>query len=189
MDVDDNVEFWVEQYGDALFSYAVVRLNDHGTAEDVVQETFLAAVNSRAAFQGRSSRLTWLIGILKRKIVDHYRRSSRRGKTQVSLDDLPEDFGVDFNDRGQFKRTLRKWPADPAKTLQDQEFWSVFDQCRRALPPNLLVAFNLREMDQFDTASVCSELGISAANLAVRIYRARLLLRQCLERKWFRDQP
>jgi RNA polymerase sigma-70 factor (ECF subfamily) len=190
MNADDDPEQWVRQYGDALFSYALVRVNDHSTAEDLVQETFLAAVKNRAAFDGRASRLTWLVGILKRKIVDHYRRSgTAKGGKHRSLDDLPEDGQNFFNHRGGFKRTLGKWPADPAETMQNEEFWSVFHQCRRALPTNLRVAFNLREIDQFDTASVCTELGISRSNLAVRIYRARLLLRECLERKWFRDQP
>ena len=188
--VDDKPELWVDQFGDALFSYAVLRVSDRGIAEDLVQETFLAAVKGQSGFDGRSSRLTWLIGILKRKVIDHYRRANtpKGGKGEVSLDEIGEDFrGKFFNHRGEFKRTVERWPGDPETTLQEQEFWEIFHECRRALPENLLAAFNLRELDQFDTARVCSELGISAANLSVRIYRARLLLRQCLERKWFRD--
>lgn len=188
--MDDNPELWVEQFGDALFSFAALRVRDRGIAEDLVQETFLAAVKGQASFDGRSSRLTWLISILKRKVIDHYRRANtaRGGKGEVSLEELGDDFGRKiFNDRGEFKRTVERWPGDPESALQEQEFWDVFHECRQSLPKNLLAAFNLRELDQFDTASVCSELGISASNLSVRIYRARLLLRQCLERKWFRD--
>jgi RNA polymerase sigma-70 factor (ECF subfamily) len=188
--LDDNPELWVEQFGDALFSYAALRISDRGIAEDLVQETFLAAVKGQSGFDGRSSRLTWLIGILKRKVIDHYRRANtaKGGMDELSLDEVGADFSRKyFSPRGQFKRTLERWPGDPEKALQEQEFWDVFHECRKALPQNLLAAFNLRELDQIDTATVCSELGISASNLAVRIYRARLLLRQCLERKWFRD--
>ena len=189
MNSDDPAE-WLDRYGDAMLSFAMARLSDRNNAEDVVQEAFLAAVRNADSFDQRGSRQTWLIGILKHKIMDHYRRANtpKGGKGRVSFDEKSGELGGLFNERGEFKRRLGKWPADPAKALQDNEFWDVFDRCRQALPPNLMAAFSLREMDQVDTASVCSELGISASNLNVRIHRARLLLRECLERKWFRHE-
>ena len=187
MSKDDDPELWLDQYGDALFSCAVARVRDHATAEDIVQETLISAVQSASSFEGRSSRLTWLISILKRKVIDHYRRSgsARGGKGQVSLDDLPGEGTPMFNERREFSERLGAWPTDPANALQSKEFWSTFEGCRQDLPQKLLAAFTLREVEQLDTEQVCTELNISASNLAVRIHRARLLMRQCLERKWF----
>ena len=187
MPQDDDPELWLREYGDALFTCAVARVRDHATAEDIVQETLIAAVQSRDAFEGRSSRLTWLISILKRKVIDHYRRAgtARGGAGQVSLDQLQGEGGPMFNERREFRERLGAWPGDPANALQAKEFWSVFDSCRQALPARLLAAFTLREVEQLDTEQVCTELNISASNLAVRIHRARLLMRQCLEKKWF----
>ncbi len=187
---DNDPEQWLQQFGDALYSYAVARVSDAGAAEDLVQETFLAVVKNPTSFDGRSSRLTWLIAILKRKVIDYYRRSQTQpgGTPLLSLDELPEDSISLFDRRGGFKRRLGKWPADPAATLMAEEFWSVFHQCRRALPNNLQVAFNLREMDDLETDGICAELGITASALGVRLHRARLLLRHCLERKWFRNE-
>jgi len=190
MEADDDPEQWVERFGDALYSYAVVRVSDTGVAEDLVQETFLAGVKNPTSFDRRSSRLTWLIAILKRKVIDYYRQTQtpRGDTTPLSLDELPENASPLFDDRGGFENRLGKWPADPAATLMQEEFWNVFHQCRRALPKNLQIAFNLREMDNMETDGICTELGITASALAVRIHRARLLLRRCLERKWFRNE-
>jgi len=70
-------ERWVEEHGDYLFKYALVRLRDATRAEDMVQETFLAALKGGDKFAGRSAEKSWLVGILKNKICDHYRKASR----------------------------------------------------------------------------------------------------------------
>ena len=73
----DNPENWVDEYGDYLYRYALSRVKDPIIAEDLVQETFLAALKARHNFQGRSTARTWMIAILKHKIVDYIRQKVR----------------------------------------------------------------------------------------------------------------
>jgi RNA polymerase sigma-70 factor (ECF subfamily) len=91
----------------------------------------------------------------------------------------------EFDRRGHWKSTLGKWSVDPSTTLQNREFWRAFEECRVKLPPTLAATFVMREFEQLDTGSICDLLNISASNLSVRLYRARVLLRKCLERNWF----
>ena len=66
-----NPENWVDQYSNALYTYAIVRVRKPDVAEEMVQETFLAALQALKRFKGRSSEKTWLIGILKHKIIEY----------------------------------------------------------------------------------------------------------------------
>ena len=177
---------WVDRYGDALYRYAVHKVSCRDLAEDLVQETFLAALGSLERYRGDASELTWLIGILRRKIVDHFRRRERELPSAGlgTVDHLVEKM---FTSGGHWRHKLGGWPKDPHQALQQQEFWKVLDECVGNLPPGLAAAFQLRDVQQTDTQTVCSELKISAANLSVRLHRARLLLRRCLELNWFCD--
>ena len=182
-----NPTQWLDRHGDVLFRFTLLRVHDRELAEDLVQETFLAALDAQKRFSQRSSERTWLVGILRRKVVDHFCRSARASKSaeaEMSEDPLAEF----FSKKGHWKTTLAKWPTDPAGTLENKEFWQVFDQCTEKLPSALFDAFCLREVEQLSTQEVCQILDISATNLAVRIHRARLILRTCLERNWFTDK-
>ena len=66
---------WVEAHGDYLFNFAIGQLRDASVAEDLVQDTFLAAFKARDRFSGQSSERTWLVGILRHKICDHLRHT------------------------------------------------------------------------------------------------------------------
>ena len=179
---ENKAASWIDEHGDALFRYAKGRLGRRESAEDVVQETFLAALAARERFAGRSSARTWLMSILRRKIADHYRRGdgARASKERNSA---PVSF---FDEAGLWLRSPGRW-NDPSRVLEDQEFQLVLDGCFERLPQPLADAFLLREREGMEVEQVREVLGLSAGNLRVRLHRARLLLRECLEKHWFRD--
>jgi len=177
---------WVDKFGDALFRYAVAKVPSREVAEDLVQETFLAALKARQSFRGESSQQTWFLGILRRKIVDYFRRQARESKlTEAGVDkaiqeSMPHRHGI-------WCHPSLPWPTDPQRVLEQQEFQAVLDDCISQLPSSLAAAFQLREAEGADFQAVCKKLGISSSNLSVRLYRARLSLRRCLEKKWFQS--
>ncbi len=178
---------WLDEHGDVLFGYALRRVDRSDVAEDLVQDTLVAALRAQDTFSNRSAVRTWLVSILRNKIADHFRQASHRPATNgLAIDDLPET--QDFVARGHWQRTLGSWPTDPAQAFENKEFWQVFDRCLSKLPPLLLQAYVVREYDQMSTDEACKELGISASNLSVRLFRARLLLRRCLEKNWFQGE-
>ena len=175
-----NPANWVELYGDQLLKYTVVRVRHREIAEEVVQETFLAALKAQKNFSGRSSEKTWLFGILKHKIIDHYRK--REKEQQVNAED---PFSEYFDDRGHWKKSLEKWDANPQKALEQKEFWEVFSQCISDLPVDMEQVFQLKILDKMDSDDICETLQITSANLWVRLHRARFKMRKCLEKCWF----
>jgi RNA polymerase sigma-70 factor (ECF subfamily) len=176
---------WVDEYGDYLYRYALTRLHDDATAQDVVQETFLAAVKGAKRFSGRSSEKTWLVGILKHKIVDYVRKASR----ERSYEDVSQAEGVvdDFLDRkGAWKVGQADWRINPRKAFEQAEFWAVFEDCMNGLQDRLHSVFALRELEGQSAEEICQELNISSSNLWVMLYRARGKLKTCLEQNWFK---
>ena len=174
---------WVDQYGDALYRFALARVKDPSIAEDLVQETFLAALSARKNFKGRSTIRTWLIAILKHKIVDHIRKKTREQDTD-KLESMTDGIDVNFNERGDWKIRPRKWTKNPMKLYEQKEFLDVLYRCLSELPKRQAEAFMLREMDGLSTEEICKELNITATNSWVMLYRARMLLRRCLEINW-----
>lgn len=189
--VISDPETWVDQHGDYLFRYAMMRLRNKELAENMVQETFLAALKGKGSFSGRSSERTWMVGILKHKIIDHYRKDFRE-KPVTDLQNLQseEEQTVDqFYDAMDNPRKYPKdWMPDQEAVLNSKEFWSVLHGCMDKLPKTTSAAFAMRELDDMDTPGICKELGISSTNLWVMLHRARLQLRECLERNWFENK-
>ena len=188
MPAEDNLPVqpalaWLAEYGDDLLRYAVARVGQINVAEDLVQETFLAAIRGHREFRRQSSIKTWLTGILRRKIADHYRRQAG-GKDPLAL---PGDAPL-FTESGSWARPLGRWPRGPAQELENAEFWAVFHDCLSKLAPRVQGAFMLRVLDERASEDVCQILGISPTNLSVRLHRARLALRDCLETHWFKHQ-
>jgi RNA polymerase sigma-70 factor (ECF subfamily) len=177
-------EAWLREHGDYLFRYALIRLRDRTAAEDVVQEAFLAALKGREEFRGQASVKTWLVGILKHKIMDHFRKGSR--EIPVSSLTSPEDSAEEFFDRnGRWKEQPSHWGNDPKETLEKKEFWNTFEACMTALPGHLSQAFALREIEELESEEICNLLKISSTNLNVMLFRARARLARCLEKNWF----
>jgi RNA polymerase sigma-70 factor (ECF subfamily) len=175
---------WVDHHGDYLFRYALLRLGDRTMAEDLVQETLLAALRSGRRFAGRSAERTWFVGILKHKIVDQVRKKAREMPASAA-DSAGGDIEQLFDQRGRWRVKLPKWGRRVDESLETREFWTVFRRCLAKLPQRLAAVFSLREIDELSSDQVCSALQITTTNLGVLLYRARLQLRSCLEIHWF----
>ncbi len=181
---------WLAEHGDALYRYARTRVGNRELAEDLVQEAFLAGLQSQERFQGRASVRTWLLSILRHKIVDHYRRAAEPSEaSRAEPSGRPDPIlGRYFTSKGLWKASLVSWQA-PEKALEDREFWEVIDGCLRRLPASLSEVFILRELEDLEAAELRRVLALSEGNLRVRLHRARLLLRECLEKHWFGEMP
>jgi RNA polymerase sigma-70 factor, ECF subfamily len=168
-----------------LLRVAVLQLRDSDLAEDVVQDTLLAALQGAGGFSGRSSLKTWLTGILKHKIVDAIRKKGR-GPIISSLDEecQIDDFDALFDELGHWENPPATW-GDPEGELSRRQFFDVVDFCLEKLPPNTARVFMMREVMELDGEQICKELSITSTNLWVILYRARVALRQCLEQYWF----
>ncbi|NLE65155.1 MAG: sigma-70 family RNA polymerase sigma factor, partial [Elusimicrobia bacterium] len=153
---------WVDSHGDYLFRYALMRVRNREQAENMVQETFLAALTARHSFSGRSSERTWLIGILKHKIIDHFRKSFReRPVTDIQTNEeqtIDQFYDAVENPKGYPK----DWMPDAEAVLHSKEFWEIFRSCMTKLPERTASAFSMRELDGMDTGEICKELGITA---------------------------
>ena len=179
---------WLEEHGDALYRYALVRVRDSSVAEDLVQEALLAAMKAADSFQGASSERTWLIGILRHKLLDFFRRTARERKLELELANSPIEGPHEFDKQGQWKAALGEW-GSPEKSLVKTEFWRVFNRCMDALPEQLRTPFALRELEGLDTEAVIRTLDISSKNnLWVMLSRARQGLRSCLQSHWFEEK-
>ena len=188
----DDPATWVDEYGDFLYRYALSRVKNPIIAEDLVQETFLAALKARQKFQGRSTARTWLIAILKHKIVDYIRKKVREqtsDKIESLLDAAANDSReMGFNSHGGWKNPPAKWDANPTDIYEQKEFIDILYHCMGELPERQARAFMLREIDGLTTDEICKALGISATNSWVILYRARMQLRQCLETNWLESE-
>jgi RNA polymerase sigma-70 factor, ECF subfamily len=180
MEVNEGPIEWLEKHGDYLYAFAMSRLHHAETAEDLVQETLLAALQSLQNFSRNSSERTWLTAILKNKIIDHFRRMSR----QVSFGIEEEE--ADFFDReGIWKKSQSDWHATPQNLLEQKELESMLQDCIANLPKNLSAVFILREIEELETKEICEILNLSPNNLWVMLHRSRMQLRQSIETKWF----
>jgi RNA polymerase sigma-70 factor, ECF subfamily len=180
---------WVDQYGDSLFRYALSWVRDNQIAEDLVQETFLAALRSQANFSGESTERTWLFGVLKHKIIDHYRAAKRQSSVCKLADARNDDAcqGEELENGGESvpaESPIDQWRINPGICSQQKAFWDVLQQCLSKLSPRLSAAFALKEIEQLDTREICAALNVSEGNLWVMLHRARTCLRQCLEINW-----
>ena len=185
-------EQWVEEHGDILFRYALARVKDPALAEDMVQETFLAAIRSHDKFSGKSAERTWLVGILKHKIIDYIRKASRQ--TSYEDMDIPAqaaDVAGDlyFDRKGHWKIKPPDWQTNPRKQFEQDEFHEVLQSCLSKIPERLREVFVLRELENLTADEICDTLDISASNLWVMLHRSRNALKSCMEKNWLATQP
>lgn len=180
---------WVAQHGDYLFRYALIRVRNETVAEDLVQDALLAAFQGRQRFSGQSSERSWLTGILKHKILDHFRERARE-RTVLFEEALPPELEGRFDDAGLWKHDPATgpadWGADAGSQMERHEFMASLKQCLDKLPPRHADAFVLREMEDVDSDRIQETLGISASNFWVLLHRARMQLRLCLENNWLK---
>lgn len=174
---------WVDQHGNYLYRFALSRVKDPGTAEDLVQDAFLAGLRAWDTFEGRSSVRSWLISILKNKIIDHFRKRFR----EVPSEDIETAaFKEDdlFNGIGRWKTRLQPWQENPIHIYEQKEFFNILKDCLSGMTPRLATAFTLREIEGLSTSEIREIMNISENNAWVILYRARMSLRSCLENRW-----
>jgi RNA polymerase sigma-70 factor (ECF subfamily) len=165
-------ETWMDLYGDILYRFALSRVKDSMAAEDIVQETFLAALGAYKNFKGHSTLRTWLIAILKNKSVDHIRKKVReQGRDKV--ESLAYLVGRNFSGQGEWPLRCCKWPNTPWTLYARKEFMDTLYKCLSKLPGRLAEIFIMREIDGLSTKEICEALNITATNCWVMFHRAR----------------
>ena len=175
----------LERHRPYLMRFALLQLRDRTAAEDAVQETLLAAIQGAGHFAGQSSVRTWLVGILKHKIIDNIRKLAReRAVEPLQGENAGDDLEAFFLGDGHFTAPPLEWES-PESALEQRRFFEALERCLQGLPKNTANAFMMRELMGLGTDEICKELGVSPSNCWVMLYRARMNLRACLERTWF----
>lgn len=174
---------WLDSYGDSLYRYAMIKTGNPAIAEDLVQETLFAALKGHESFKGQSSEKTWIIGILKHKILDHFRKASREQPLEQDSD-LSQYDEVLFDDRGHWRNQAQAW-GDPSQAIDDDGFVRIVADCLDALPGRQAELFMLNEFQDLDNDTLCKLLDISSTNnLWVMLSRVRSRLRECIDLNW-----
>lgn len=175
-DINAVAAHWVEAHGDYLFNFAIGQLRDSNVAEDLVQDTFLAALRSQNSFSGRSSERTWLVGILRHKITDHLRVTCRERALRVEPTPTRDDDAA-FDESLLWIHQVAAESASPSRRLELAEFREHLEKAMGKLPPRIAQVFQLYSIDERPNREVCAQLDISESNLWVMLHRARQLLR------------
>lgn len=178
----------VEALRPQLMRFARSQLRNEAWAEDAVSETLLAALEKPQGFGGQSQLKTWLVGVLKHKVVDQLRRHSREATLLTTEDGEDLDASLFEAEGGHWRERPQDW-GDPALHLGQRQFFEVLEACCDQLPTAQGRVFMMREWLELDTTEICKELQISATNLWVLLHRARLRLRECLQQRWFAQHP
>ncbi len=186
-----RAEDLLELRGDML-RFAQIQLRNHETAEDLVQESIEAALRKSSSFSGKSTLKTWVFAILRNRIIDHLRQASRTVTMSSFVEDdedWQESLEALFNEKGRWHANQRPapWP-DPEQSMQNRQFWAVFESCLDHLPPATSRVFMMREFLGFESDEICTQLGITTSNCHVILHRARLKLRTCMDSGWGRPE-
>lgn len=187
-----NTGEWVKLYGDYLYNYTVYRINNEEEAQDLVQDTFLSALKNKDQFRGDASEKTWLVTILKRKIIDFYRKKSTQSiqqsieseKLAAGYNDFFEEEG---NHEGHWSNDARpaNWIVNPQQVIETREFYQALNKCLDALPEKWCSVFKMKNMEDLETEAICKELNLSSSNYWIIMHRTKLQLRKCIELGWF----
>lgn len=176
-------ELWVEKYGDYFLYFTISKVSDREVAKDIVSETFLAGLKSKANFEGRSTEKTWLTSILNRKIIDHYRKiNSNKGKAEVKIDYNSEDQEGSWLE----EQVSSTESASADFTMQNKELGEAILSCLEQINPKHAEIFKMKTMQDYDNEVICKEMKITSSNLWVIIHRARTALANCLDKSWFK---
>jgi RNA polymerase sigma-70 factor, ECF subfamily len=182
----------VDELGDYLYNYAKRYFRDDALAEDLVQETFLAAVRTAEGFRGESSPKTWLVSILRHKIIDQIRSQARARSADLSQAETETEYKVFFGERDGYddewtiERSPMDWTANPQSVLEQKAFVGALQQCLSNLSERLRQIFLLREIEDCLIADIAAQLGMTETNVRVTLHRARVLLRDCIELSWLK---
>ena len=179
-----NPEKWIDSHGKILFRYAMAHLQNEALAEDCVQDTLVAALEHSHSFNGQSSELTWLTGILKHKIIDIYRKRHQiTYENEFYTDENADNTDNFFDQSGHWVNAPADW-GDPLKLAEKKAFRQVFETCLKKMPASLALLFSCRESLEMNTEEICNTLGITTVNSRIMLYRARLHLQGCIQTNW-----
>ncbi|OBX22667.1 MULTISPECIES: sigma-70 family RNA polymerase sigma factor [Bizionia] len=177
-----NPDQWIDRYSDYLFNFTISRVSDREISKDLVQDTFFAGLKSMKNFKGEASERTWLISILKRKIIDHYRKiNSKKGQAEVRMS---------YNSNEEEGDWLEERVADPfdktaEDTLENDELGDAIYNCLEKLPEKQATVFKMKTIEGMETETICNELNITPSNLWVIVHRARTAMAECMEKTWY----
>ncbi|OBX25827.1 RNA polymerase sigma-70 factor (ECF subfamily) [Gelidibacter algens] len=176
-----NPNKWIELYSDYLFNYTITRVNDREIAKDLIQDTFFAGLKSMKNFKGEASERTWLISILKRKIIDYYRKiNSKKGQAEVRMTyNMEENEGDWLEERVEDEGYL-----NAQESLENTELGDAIYNCMDKLSEKQATVFKMKTILNYETETICNELNITASNLWVIIHRARTAMAECMEKNW-----
>jgi len=173
---------WIDLYSDYLFNYTISRVNDREMAKDLVQETFLAGLKSMKNFKGEASERTWLVSILKRKIIDYYRKiNSNKGKAEVKMTYKGDENEGDWLE----ERVADPFDRNAEDKIENVELEDAIYNCLGKLPEKQATVFKMKTILGYETEVICNELNITPSNLWVIIHRARVAMAECMEKNWF----
>ena len=177
-------ELWVDVYGDYLFRYAFSRLRNANTAEEIVQETFLDGIRYREQFSRRGPERAWLLGILKRKMVDYILLRAKFNRA-ASHEDEHDPINQLFDEKGNWRQDTAPWSSTADQNVTSRDLWEIIRNCLGHLPSGQADVFVLCVMEEMDADQICRELEITLASLWTRMHRARLALAKCVGSQWF----
>lgn len=185
-----NPTEWVKLYADELYRFALIKVSDNGLAQDLVQETFLSALQAKEQFRGESSEKTWLMAILKNKIIDHFRKTQKAVST-ISIEEEKtgdsDPHHIFFNEKGHWRKEMapKAWISEISSRQERTDFYSILRACMGKLTDMGRTIFNLKYLEEKESTEICKDLSITTSNYWVIIHRAKLQLRSCLEKNWF----
>ena len=176
---------WIEKYGDYLYRFAVSRLRDGDAAEEAVQDTMVSALKNVKQFAGLGNEQAWLLGILKRKIIDFYRS---RNRNPINVDEESGNISeMLFDANGSWRKEVRSVIGQSLDSLDRKEFWAILRNCMESLPVRQADVFAMRTIDERPAEDICKEMEISPSNYWVILHRARLQLSSCMKQRWFEE--
>ncbi|MFZ5551490.1 MAG: sigma-70 family RNA polymerase sigma factor [Bacteroidota bacterium] len=184
--ININPGQWVDRYSDELYGYALSRVNDADTAKDLVQETFLSALNNLQGFRGESAEKTWLYSILKNKIVDHFRK--KRNTQSIENTMVAESWFFEESGHWSEHRPAFDWEYTSTDRMGEQEFLKILEQCKQKMSSLQQAVFTLKVQEELESEMICKELNITSSNYWVILHRAKLQLRECLEKNWLKGK-
>lgn len=181
---------WLDEYGDYLYAVALRQTGNATVAEDIVQDTLIAAWQGFEGFKGESSIKTWLTAILKNKVLDYLRRAFHR-EIPTIFEEPSSTQDDDFNSWGIWKNKVAKWavwPETPEDSVSRQQLYDVLKSCLEKLPKVQRAVMMMKFLEERESETICSALNITASNLWILVFRARLKLRSCLDMNWYKKE-
>jgi RNA polymerase sigma-70 factor (ECF subfamily) len=179
-----EISSWVKDYTDEMYQYTISKTNDKVAAEDIVQNTFLAAFESHSRFKQKSSPKTWLYAILKNKIADFFRQKYKQSSSMQTADPLK----ICFDNNGWWlpEHRPKEWKAEEEELLDNPQFNLALKNCIENLPEKWSSVIQLKFLQEQNSREICESLGITLSNFWQMIHRTKMMLRICLEANWFK---